>query len=275
MKLHRIIILLASAVAMVAVSMLGAAVAQAEEVNKGPLWIVGSPARGLLAGETRAITSRTEAPPILKGSLASVECARATNRGILLGGSPGTALVQIKFEECRLKGTTTCFATGLNLPGAAGEIPVNVLVILGFPSSGSRTSAVALFAAEGRPGNEQLFTEFEFTGTGCGALEKAKITVHANGTMIKIKTEERDVGQIAEVGFEQGMTFTLSTPGSTAEVGLLRFPETGIKEAEVWNGTAYQKVEAGLTAGTLLGAVNERATTEIATNPKEPFGWNY
>jgi hypothetical protein len=286
MKLNRLVILLASAMAMVVVSMLGAVAAQA--ANEGPLWIVGNPAKGLLAGETRAITSRTEAPPVLHGSLASVECERATNRGVLLGGSPGTAFVEIKFEECRRQGAfKNCVATGLKLAGANAEIPVNVLVILGFPVVLNRNSAVALFAAEGVAGNEQLFTEFEFknkvgaTTELCGALNEAKISVKAAGTpQIKIKTETRNVGQIAEVGMleSEGVEkFFLSTPGLTSTIGLLRFPETVIKEAEVWNSSTekYEAVKAELSAGALLGEVHEIANTEIATNPQELFGWNH
>ena len=141
-------------VAMFALGAIVASAAQAEE-NKGPLWIVGSPAKGLKAGETRAITSKTEAAPILHGSLASVECEKATNKGILLGGSPGTAYVEIKFEKCSLEKKPNCVATGLNPKGAVGgEIPVNALVILAF-ANGSRTSAVAVFAAES---GENLFS---------------------------------------------------------------------------------------------------------------------
>ena len=87
MKFNRLIILLASAMAMVVVSMFGAAAAQAE-ANKGPLWIVGSPSKALASGETRAITSKTVSAPILKGTIASVECEKAKNSGFLLGGRP-------------------------------------------------------------------------------------------------------------------------------------------------------------------------------------------
>ncbi len=264
-------------VAVFALGALVASAAQAEE-NKGPLWIVGSPAKGLKAGETRAITSRTEAAPVLKGSVASVECEKATNKGILLGGSPGTAFVEIKFEVCHLKGKPNCTATGLNPKGAVeGEVPVNTLVILAF-ANGSRTSAIAVFASES---SENLFTEFEFknkTGTECGAFAGAKIGVKANGTpTIKIKGQERKAGQLAEVGMAEGTTFVLSTPGLTSEVGLLRLPETAIKEAELYNleTAKYEKIKAELTGGGVLGTINEVATTQIETNPKEPFGWNY
>jgi len=280
MKFNRLVILLASAMAMVAVSMIGAVAAQAEE-NKGPLWIVGSPAKGLKTGETRAITSKTEEPPVLKGSLASVECEKATNKGILLGGSPGTAFVEIKFEKCSLKGKPNCTATGVNPLGAVeGEIPVIALVILAFPESGSRTSAVAIFASES---SANLFTEFEFKNKGatteCGAFNTVKIGVKAGGTAIKIKGQERKAGQIAEVGMAEGTTFVLSTPGLTSEVGLLRLQATPIKEAELYNTEVgkekYEKVKAELTGGGVLGTLNEIATTQIETNPKEAFGWNY
>jgi hypothetical protein len=283
MKLHRMVILLASAMAMVAVSMVGAAVAQAaEELNKGPLWIVGNPARGLLTGETRAITSRTESPPVLKGSLASVECEKATNKGILLGGSPGTGYIEIKFEGCFLKGEKNCVATGHKpVKGATGEIPVNTLIILAFPSTENRTSAVTLFAAEGETGNENLFTEFEFKNKAgattelCGAFNEVSISVKAAGGAIKIKSETRDVGQAAEVGMLESTSFVLSTPGLTSAVGLLRFPEAGIKTADVYNGKEYESVKSELTAGSLLGEVREVASAEIEIPNLEPFGWNY
>jgi len=262
-------------VAVFAMSALVASAAQAEE-NKGPLWIVGKPAKGLLTGETRAITSRTESAPVLKGTIASVECEKATNKGILLGGSPGTAYVEIKFEKCTLKGKPNCTATGVNPKGAVeGEIPVNALVILGFPAGGIRTSAVAIFAAESA---ENLFSEFKFgTNEECGAFKGVSIAVKANGTAIKIKGQERKAGQISEVGMAEGTTFVLSTPGLTSEIGLLRLPETAIKEASLYNTATslYEKVEAELTAGALLGKVNEVAITQIETNPKEEFGWNY
>jgi hypothetical protein len=266
-------------VAVFALSAVVASAAQAEE-NKGPLWIVGSPAKGLKTGETRAITSRTEAPPVLKGSVASVECEKATNKGVLLGGSPGTAFVEIKFEKCIAKGKPACTATGENPKGSiVGEIPVNVLVVLAF-ANGSRTSAVAAFAPEA---STNLFSEFKFGSSAeCGALKEATLSVTANGTAasgkgIKINGQERLAGQLAEVGMAEGSTFVLSTRGLTSEVGLLRLPETAITEAEIYNleTAKYEKFKAGLTAGALLGSVTEVATTQIETKPKEAFGWNY
>jgi len=259
-----------------ALGALAASAAQAEE-NKGPLWIVGSPAKGLKTGETRAITSKTESAPILKGSIASVECAKATNKGILLGGSPGTAFVEIKFEGCRLLGKPNCVVTGKG--AGEGEVPVNALIILAFANT-SRTSAIAVFAAES---SENLFSEFEFknkTGTTeCGALNGVILTVKANGTVIKIKGQERKAGQLAEVGMAEGTTFVLSTPGLTSEIGLLRLPETAVKEAELYNTETgkekYEKIKAELSGGGVIGTINEVATTQIETAPKEAFGWNY
>jgi hypothetical protein len=282
MKLHRLVILLASAMALVAVSMVGAVVAQAE-VNKGPLWIVGSPARGLLAGETRAITSRTEAAPFLRGTAASVECVKATDSGFLLGGSPGTDYSKIIFEKCNLVGAKHCIATG-KAPIAAtnsGEIRVDVLTDLAF-ATGSRTSAVDIFAPESET---NLFTEFELlnevgaTTELCNLLNKQKISVKANGTEIKIKNEARRAGQIAELGHEVGGAFVLSTPGLTAAIGLLRFGNGGhpVTTAELYftSEEKYKEIKAELTAGEALGEVFEEASSEIEIPTLEPFGWNY
>jgi len=276
---------------MVAVSMVGAAVAQAaEEVNKGPLWIVGNPARGLLAGETRAITSRTETTPILRGTAASVECVKATNSGFLLGGSPGTDYSKIIFEKCNLVGAKHCIATGLKPIAATnkGEIRVDVLTDLAF-ATGSRTSAVDLFAPEGEAGNENLFTEFELlnevgaTEELCGAiLNKTKVKVTASGSEVKIKNETRKIGQIAEIGRlkpeDSEEVFELSTPGATAKIALFRFANGGhpVTSAELYNTTKkeYESVKGELTAGA-LGEVFEETSTEIEIPTLELFGWNY
>lgn len=284
MKLNRLGIMLAASMAMVVLSALAATVAQAEE-NKGPLWIVGSPAKSLASGETREIRSKTEGTaPILKGTAASVECEKATNVGFLLGGNPGTDYAKITFEKCNLVGAKNCIATGLKpLPAAnAGEIIVDVLTILAF-AKGSRTSAVDIFAPEGETGNENLFSEFELLNKAgastelCGAiLNKAKIKVTASGTAIKIKNATRNAGAIAKVGYSNGTSFVLSLSGETSEVGLLILPKTTpIKEAELYNSATekYEVIEAKLTAGA-LGEVFEEAETQIETNPKEPFGWD-
>ena len=73
-------------VAVFAISALLASAAQAEE-NKGPLWIVGG--KGLVSGETRAIVSKTVGKPILKGTVFSMECEKATNSGLLFRGESG------------------------------------------------------------------------------------------------------------------------------------------------------------------------------------------
>ncbi len=284
MVLNRLGILLAVAMAMAVVSMLGSAAAQAEE-NRGPLWIVGSPAKGLLAGQTRAITSKTEAAPILRGTLASTECERATGVGVLLGGSPGTAYAKTIAENCHLVGHHNCLVTGLKpLPATnAGEVITDVLTILAF-AKGSRTSAVGIGAAVGENGNENMFVELEFKNkTGateglCGALNNVKIKMTAVGNAIKIKGETRNAGQIAKGGYSNGTSFVLSLPGETSEVGLLILPKTTpIKEAELYNTTTekYEVIKAKLEAGALVGEVFGEGEAQVETNPKEPFGWNY
>ena len=269
-------------VAVFALGALVASAAQAEE-NKGPLWIVGSPAHGLVAGETRAIVSRTEEAPRLKGTAASVECEKATNTGFLLGGRPGNDYAKIIFEKCNLEGFKNCIATGL-APIAAtnsGEIRVDALTVLGF-AKGSRTSAVDIFAAESE---SNLFSEFELLNKAgattelCGAiLNKAKIKVTASGSELKTKGVTRKAGQIAEVGLLKGGSFFLALAGETSEVGLLRLGNGGVavSEAELFNAATekYEVIKAELSAGA-LGSVVEEASTEIETSPKEPFGWNF
>ena len=288
MMLNKLGILLAFAMAMVVVSMLGAAAAQAEE-NKGPLWIVGSPAKGLKTGETRAIKSKAVVGtvPILRGTAASIECEKATTTGFLLGGSPGTDVATIKVEKCNIVGQKNCLATGLKPVAAtnAGEVRVDVYTILAF-AKGNRTSAVDLFAPQGEAAKENLFSEYELlnkVGAStelCNLLNKQKVLVEATGTALKIKGLTRKAGQIGEVGRINAGAFSLTTFGETATIGLLRFANGGVpvKEAELYNTEAgkekYEVIKAELNAGA-LGTIFEEATAEIETSPAEAFGWNY
>ncbi len=265
--------------------MLGATAAQAEE-NKGPLWIVGSPAKGLVAGETRAGVAKTEAAPIIKGSAMSIECEKATGTGFLLGGSPGTGYAKTIFEKCNLVGDKNCIATGLKPIAAtnAGEIRVDLLTTLAFAKS-SRTSAVLIGAPEGEAASENLFSEVELLNKAgattelCGGIfNKMKIKITAAGTELKIKGVARKAGQIGEVGLLKGGSFFLSLAGETSEVGLLRLGNGGvaITEAELFNtATAkYEVIKAELSAGA-LGSVVQEMSGEAETSLKEPFGWDF
>jgi hypothetical protein len=285
MIFNKLGILLIFSMAMAVVGMFGAAAAQAE-ANKGPLWIVGSPAKGLAVGETRAITARSEAAPIFRGTAASIECAKATGTGFLLGGSPGTGYGKTTFENCNLLGSRHCIATGLKPIAAAhsGEIILNVLTDLAF-ATGSRTSAVGIAAPEGEAGNENLLSEFELlneagaTSELCNLLNKVRIKVTASGTEIKIKNENRKADQIAEGGHEVGGAFVLSTPGLTATIGLLRLGNGGdpVRTAELYNKTTekYEEIKAEMSAGEALGEVFSEGSAEVETVPAEPFGWGY
>jgi hypothetical protein len=286
MTLNKLGTTLIFAIAMVGVSMLGATVAQAEE-NKGPLWIVGSPAKGLVAGETRAGVGKSESPPILRGSVASIECEKTSGTGFILGGSPGTGYGKTIFEKCNLVGDKNCLATGLKPIAAAnpGEIRAEILTVLAF-AKGIRTSAVGIDAPVGEAANENLLSEFELLNkTGattelCGSiLNKQKIKITASGTELKIKGFTRKAGQIAEGGFLKGGSFFLSLAGETSEVGLVRLGNGGvaISEAELFNtATAkYEIIKAEISAGALLGSVIEEGSGEGEASPKEPVGWDF
>lgn len=264
--------------AVFAVGALTASAAMAEE-NKGPLWIVGSPAKPLAAGETRAVVSKTEEEPVLVSKIANIVCEKATNTGFLLGGSPGTDFSKITFVVCHVAGKKNCTATGTTPAGLAeGEIVVEALTKLAY-AKGSRTSAVDVFAPEAESNEFVAFLLKNKPGQTtelCGVLEKnLTVKVKATGTEIKIKNEARKVGQIAEVGDAVGGSFSLTLSGETSEVGLLMFLEPPVTEAEIFNSETekYQTITAKLEAGA-LGEVFEKAAAQIETSPKEPFGWD-
>jgi hypothetical protein len=268
--------MLAAAMAMVALSALAASVAQAEG---GPLWIVGSPAKALAAGETRAITSRSEEVYKLKTLSGVIECKVVENAGFLLGGNPGTDYTKITFKECVVEKTEKkCIATGIKPLKAAnkGEIIVDAKTVLVYPE-GSRTSALDAFAPQGEAGNPNLYAEFELTGTCPEALpEGTKIAVTAAGTELEVKGEKRKCGVLAEVGeANAGGEFVLSKTGVTNKIGLLRFPNPALKTAELWEPSKkeFKKIECKLSAGA-LGTPIEIGKSQIETVPAEPFGWD-
>ena len=284
MKFSKLGLVLAVGMAMTVLSGLAAGAAQAAQ-NEGPLWIVGSPGRGLLAGETRNITSRNEGIYTLKtvGSVA-IECPTVVNSGVLLGGSPGTAYTQITFKGCHLENKPTCLVTGIKPLAAAnaGEVIVDALAVLAYPE-GNRASALLAFAPEGEAGNTKLFAELKILNENeergeagaCGKLNEKFVEVEATGTPIKVKQETRNCGQLAEVGHTVAGSFVLSKPGEKARVGLLRLPTTVITKAELWNGTAYEKIECKLESkGAIAGKANEVGTSIIETVSAEEFGWN-
>ena len=284
MKFSKLGLVLAVSMAMTVLSGLVAGAAQAVQ-NEGPLWIVGSSGRGLLAGETRNITSRNEGIYKLKtvGSPA-FECPTVENSGVLLGGSPGTAYTQITFKGCHFENKPKCLVTGVRPLAAtnAGEVIVDTLAVLAYPE-GNRESALLVLAPEGEAGNTKLFAEFKLLNEGdergevgeCSKMNEKFIAVEATGAPIKVKKETRNCGQLAEVGHTVAGSFALSKPGEKARVGLLRLPATAITKAELWNGTAYEKIECKIESkGAFAGKANGVGTSIIETVPVEEFGWN-
>lgn len=264
---------------LVAAFVMSAFAAVAAQAEGGPLWIVGEPAKALGAGETRAITSRSEGVYKLRSPAGVVECAKVENTGFLLGGNPGTDYAKITFKECVLEKTTKeCIATGIKPLKAAnkGEIIVDAKTVLVYPE-GVRTSALDAFAPQGEPGNENLYVEFELTGTCPKALPAGtKIAVTASGTELEVKGEKRKCGVLAEVGeTNTGGEFVLSKSGVTNKIGLLRFPEPAVTNAELWEPTpkVFKKIECKLSAGA-LGNPIEVGKSIIETVPAAPFGWD-
>ncbi len=239
-------ILLVMAAAMAAISALAASAAQAAG---GPLWIVGAGGTPLAAGETRAITSKSEGGPLkLVSKVSTIECAEAENTGVLLGGNPGTGYTSITFKKCKVEGKPNCIATGVKplKAAGAGEIVVDALGVLTYPDAQQEgESALFAFAPEGEAANPNLFVAFKLEGgvANCGTLNGIEVKVEATGTEIEVKTEKRKCGQLAEVGHEVAGSFVLSTPGLVSEIGLLRLPSTPITEAEWWNGSEFKLIK--------------------------------
>ncbi len=253
-----------------------ASVAQAEG---GPLWIVGAGGVPLASGETREITSRSEEVYRLRSTAGVVECKKVENTGYLLGGNPGTDYTKVTFKECVLEKTEKeCIVTGIKPLKAVnkGEVIVDAKTVLVYPE-GSKTSALDAFAPQGEAGNLNLYVEFELSGTCPKALPAGtKVAVSASGTEIEVKGEKRKCGVLAEVGeTNSGGEFVLSKSGVTNKVGLLRFPEPAIKNAELWEPVAkvFKKIECKLTAG-VLGNPIEVGKSIVETVPAEPFGWD-
>jgi hypothetical protein len=264
--------------AVFAMSVIAASAAQAEG---GPLWIVGSGGKSLASGETRTITSVNVSTLFkLKGALV-VECPEVTNKGVLLGGNPGTDYTEITFKGCHLEKFTVaeCGAKGLKPVKAtnAGEVIVDSLTILAYPDKEQEgtKSALDAFAPEGESGHENLFVEFELSGTNCPATFKnAKVRVEAIGTTIKIKGVERKCGVLAQVGkINSKKEFELTKSGEVATEGALDFPEPFVKEAELLEtGKTFKLISCELEAD--KAKAEEVGLSKIETSPSEPFGWD-
>lgn len=265
--------------ATVAVGALAASAAQAEG---GPLWIVGAGGTPLAAGETRAITSKSEGVVRLVSSVDTTECAEAVATGVLLGGNPGTAYTSTTLKGCRVVGKPNCVATGLKplKAAGAGEIVVDGLGVLVYPDAHQEgESALLAVAPEGEATNTSLFVQYKFEGgvANCGVLNNVEIKVEATGTEIEIKSEKRKCGQLAEVGHEVAGSFVLSTPGLVSEIGLARLPSTPITAADWWNAPAkkFELIKCTLEAGS-LGTVFEEGSTQvkISSPAGQEFGWD-
>jgi hypothetical protein len=262
------------------VSALTATAAQAS----GPLWITGSPATSLKAGETRAIISKSEEKFVFRASGGNIECEKVTNVGFILGGNPGTDYTEIKFEKCFLEASNKeCLALGVKPLKSINpaEVIVDAKTVLVYPE-GVRTSALDAFAPQGESANPNLYVEFELLPTkagGCKAITAGtKVKVTAEGTEIVVKGEKRKCGVLAEVGEANAKSeFVLAISGATNKIGLLRFPEPALTKAELWNGTAFEKIECKLSAGTFGTKPIERGVSQVeitAPVAGEPFGWD-
>jgi hypothetical protein len=266
-----------------AVFVMSAVAATAAQAAEGPLWIVGSSAASLKTGETRAIKATgVNGPFTLTSALVNVVCKKLEGTGILLGGNPGTDYGRIVFKECSLEGHAACKVTGIApLKAAAlGEIVVDVYSKLVYPKGKAEgESALEAFAPVGETANPNLFVELETESsvTNCATFSKIKIPVEAIGTELVVEGVTRKCGQLAEVGDIVGGAFSLTKPGATEKIGLLRLPASSFpEEAEALEGGAFKTIGCKIEVRP-HGAAHEIATTEIeitAPTAGEVFGWD-
>lgn len=268
---------------LVAAFVMSAVVATAAQAAEGPLWIVGASGKPLAAGETRTITTKGVGNSFkLTSALANVICKKLEGTGVLLGGKPGTDNARIVFKECSIEGHPACTVTSIAPLKATvlGEIIVDVYTKLVYPKGGKEgESALDAFAPVGTSGSPNLFVELETESSvaNCATFSKIKIPVEASGTELKIHAETRKCGPLAEVGTIVGGAFSLSKPGVTAKIGLLRLPSTSIPtEAEASEGGSFVPITCTLEVRG-HGAANEIATSEIEIEKPvagEVFGWD-
>ncbi len=302
MKSNRLGMLLAASMAVAMLSALAATAAQAS-IPPGPLWLVGchkvlvpktgefknstcteAEAKGeftekLLTNETRNVRSTSRAGVFTLSGAISVECKNVTDKGVLLGGNPGTDHEEITFSECFLEKFPNCVATGLKPLKAPnkGEVLVDVYTVLGNADPETK-SAQDAFAAVGEAEHPNLFVEFELTGAECPSTIKSspKVRVEGTGTELEVHGVKRKCGQLGEVGeISSSEAFRLALSGEKAEKGALRFSKKSAKEKEVeiYNRTTGNFELSKCTLEADHAPAEELGLSEINTEPAERFGW--
>lgn len=263
-------------VAMLAVFAFSAVAAGAAQAAGGPVWITKNtilPKK--IKSESLAGKKFTLTGP------ANVECQKEKDTGELIGGNPGTDKTTVTFSECSLEGkkVSECSATGLGEVKESGIIKTIAKTVLVYPEgkAPNKEDAWDAFFSEA---TNNVFAEFTLEGpsSGCGLVNKVKVTVEAEGTEVELPTfkEKRKCGVLAEVGKVASGVFATTASGVMATEGGLNFPKPALTKAEMWNGTAFVKLTCGLhvkTSAGLSGVGTEVGLSKVETEPAEEFGW--
>jgi hypothetical protein len=271
-------------VAVFAMSALAAGAAQAER----PVWIVkasGGAKKVLAAGETRKVTSKKAGtnPFVLDTTTANIVCKKFTNTGEIIGGKPGTDLINVTFEECsvetegKLKTVAECGASNTAMPGVIKVEGLKTVLVWDKWEKQRKFADDAFFPSSGA-----LFVHFELSGTKCGALEEKEVKVTAVGTkVVKVggATFERNCGVLGEVGeIEAGAAekFKKTETGTVVRKGGLNFNAPTVKKGEIEETTEkekYTNIECKLEAlGDSEASLTGTALVELATAGEE-FGF--
>ena len=223
-----------------AILVLGAATAGAARAAGGPVWFTKEFAKELPATASRG----TEAIELagtkfkLKTALLNIECSGVGGVGSITGGNPGTGQSTILFSGCSVGGKTVaeCGLKGLKPAEPAGTVYSSVKSVLVYPKGAAEGTETA-YDALVPEGKEDLFAEYELTGTNCGTLRGKAFKVTATGTEITEPAFKHKCGLLAEVGKIEGGRFAKAKSGEEKEDGALSFKEPPVTEAELWTGT--------------------------------------
>jgi hypothetical protein len=249
LKMRSIKIMGLCLMAVIALSAVAVATAQAEEA---PFWSVGGSGARLKKGETRDISSIISSSSfVLKSSGGEVITCHGirVKEGVLLGsepGEPGTDDEVVEFfKECGVTGDGT---------GCTIEEPIV-----------TENLKSELVYAENK---KQVLDEFKPAVSG-GRLA----TLHFGSSCTPVKGAVAVEGSVAgEVLTSKGVKVELPTKPAEEASGLIKFPETPIRTVWLIKGGVGEETAIGIKVATLPATLTGTATVLLANSKGESTG---
>lgn len=281
MKAKQLITMLGLAlVAVLAFSAVGAASASAE----GPVWIVlllnPEELMVLAAGETEEFLSDGE-NFVLDAPNGNIVCLTEQDKGLIIGGNPGTDLATIEFLHCFVEGHEECLAGNLAAP-EDDTIDVEVRTVLVYPDPLGPNDEEALdaFFPDNETTGSDTFVTFTIKEDKFGACPIGfggqKVNVVASGTEVTAVGEvlfDKRCGVLAWVGWlNASNVFELTVSGQEVLVGALNSEGTPT-EAIILNANVELIVCKLEVTGFFAGEALELGISHIDLVSGDEFGW--